>query len=242
MFRETHTRSVAKALSWRLAGSAATMLLVLIFTRRLALSLAVGGIEFVGKIGLFWLHERMWDRLPFGKKEVRPAVVWFTGLSGSGKSTLAMWVTEQLRRRGYRVEYLDGDAVRAVFPQTGFSRTDRVEHLRRVGFLAGTLERHGVFVIASFVSPYEEARQFVRGQCRSFVEVYVSTPLEVCERRDVKGLYARARRGEIPQFTGVSDPFEPPANPELTVDTSAVPVEEAGGRILAHLERHYLRA
>ena len=241
MFRETHTRSVAKALSWRLAGSAATMLLVFIFTRRLALSVAVGGVEFVGKIGLFWLHERVWDRLPYGKREVRPAVVWFTGLSGAGKSTLAEWVAGKLRQRGYRVEYLDGDAVRAVFPHTGFSREERVEHLRRIGFLAGILERQGVFVVASFVSPYEEARQFVRKQCRSFVEVYVSTPLEVCERRDVKGLYARARRGEISQFTGVSDPFEPPSGPELTIDTSGVSVEEAGGRILAYLERHHLR-
>lgn len=242
MFRETHTRSVAKALSWRLAGSAATMLLVFIFTRRLALSVAVGGVEFVGKIGLFWLHERVWDRLPYGKREVRPAVVWFTGLSGAGKSTLAEWVAGKLRQRGYRVEYLDGDAVRAVFPQTGFSREERVEHLRRIGFLAGILERQGVFVVASFVSPYEEARQFVRKQCKSFVEVYVNTPLEVCERRDVKGLYARARRGEISQFTGVTDPFEPPSSPELTIDTSGVSVEEAGGRILAYLERNYLRA
>lgn len=242
MFRESHWRSVAKALSWRVAGSAATMLLVLVFTRRLALSLAVGGIEFLGKIVLFWLHERVWDRLSYGKREIRPAVVWLTGLSGSGKSTLAVRVADTLRRKGCRVEYLDGDAVRAVFPQTGFSKADRVEHLRRVGFLAGTLERHGVFVVASFVSPYEEARQFVRRQCRNFVEVYVSTPLEVCERRDVKGLYARARRGEISDFTGVSAPFEPPSAPEITVDTSALPVDEAAARIMTYLERHYLRA
>lgn len=241
MFRESHWRSVAKALSWRVAGSAATMLLVLVFTRRLALSLAVGGIEFVSKIALFWLHERVWDRLPYGKREVAPAVVWLTGLSGSGKSTVAEWVTAALRKRGYRVEYLDGDAVRSVFPQTGFSRPERIDHLRRIGFLAGTLERQGVFVIASFVSPYEEARQNVRRQCRSFVEVYVSTPLEVCERRDVKGLYARARRGEIPQFTGVSDPFEAPSHPEITIDTSVLSLEEAGGRILSYLERHHLR-
>jgi adenylylsulfate kinase len=241
MFRESHGRSIAKALSWRLAGSAATVLLVLVFTRRLSLSLAVGGIEFFGKIVLFWLHERVWDRLPFGKREVRPAVVWFTGLSGSGKSTLAGWVTDSLRRRGYRVEYLDGDAVRAVFPQTGFSRQDRVEHLRRIGFLAGTLERQGVFVIASFVSPYEEARRVVREQCQSFIEVYVNTPLEVCERRDVKGLYAKARRGEIAQFTGVTDPYEPPERPDITLDTSVLSVDDAGGRVLAHLERSHLR-
>jgi adenylylsulfate kinase len=241
MFRETHTRSIAKAISWRVLGSVATMLLVLVFTRRLALSLAVGGIEFVAKIGLFWLHERAWDRLRFGKREVTPAVVWLTGLSGAGKSTIAAWVADAIRGRGYRVECLDGDAVRAIFPQTGFTRAEREEHLRRVGYLASKLEQNGVFVVASFVSPYEASRQFVRGLCRNFVEVYVSTPLAECERRDVKGLYARARRGEIEHFTGIDDPFEAPGHPELTIDTSALSVAEAGGRILEYLEQRYLR-
>jgi len=241
MFRETHTRSIAKAISWRVLGSMATMLLVLVFTRRLALSLAVGGIEFLAKIGLFWLHERAWDRLRFGKREIAPAVVWLTGLSGAGKSTLAVWLGDALRKRGFRVECLDGDAVRAIFPQTGFTRVEREEHLRRIGYLASKLEQNGVFVIASFVSPYESSRQFVRGLCRNFIEVYVSTPLAECERRDVKGLYARARRGEIRNFTGIDDPFEPPSRPELTVDTSALSVSEAGTRILEYLEQRYLR-
>ena len=241
MFRETHTRSIAKAISWRVLGSVATMLLVLIFTKRLALSLAVGGIEFVSKIGLFWFHERIWDRLRFGKREIRPAVIWLTGLSGAGKSTLAAWLSEALRKRGFRVECLDGDAVRAIFPQTGFTPAERDEHLRRVGYLAGKLEDNGVFVVACFVSPYEKSRRFVRGLCRHFVEVYVSTPIEECERRDVKGLYARARRGELKHFTGIDDPFEPPTAPEVTVDTSRLSVEEAGGRILSYLEQHHLR-
>jgi adenylylsulfate kinase len=236
MFRETHIRSVVKAVSWRVLGTVATVLLVLVFTRRLALSLAVGGIEFFSKIGLFWLHERVWDRLRFGKQEIPATVVWFTGLSGAGKSTVAEWVSNELRNRGLRVESLDGDAVRKIFPQTGFTRPEREEHIRRVGFLASKLEQNGVFVIASFVSPYAESRQFVRGLCRDFVEVYVSTPLEVCERRDVKGLYARARRGEIQHFTGIDDPFEPPVHPEITLDTSTLPVEEAGGLVLAYLE------
>jgi adenylylsulfate kinase len=241
MFRETHTRSIAKAVSWRVLGSVATMLLVFVFTRRLQLSLAVGAVEFVSKIGLFWVHERAWDRLRFGKREVAPAVVWLTGLSGAGKSTLASWLIDALRTRGFRVEGLDGDAVRAIFPQTGFTRAEREEHLRRVGYLAGKLEQNGVFVVASFVSPYEASRQFVRGLCRNFVEVYVSTPLAECERRDTKGLYARARRGELQHFTGIDDPFEAPSHPELTVDTSALSVAEAGGRILEYLEHKYLR-
>jgi adenylylsulfate kinase len=235
MFHETHARSVAKALSWRVMGTIATAALVYLFTRRLVLSLAVGGLEFVSKIGLFWFHERVWDRLRFGRKQIEPAVIWFTGLSGSGKSTIADWVTERLRERGLRVERLDGDSVRNIFPEIGFTRPEREAHVRRVGFLASKLEEHGVFVVASFVSPYQESRQFVRGLCRSFMEVYVSTPLDECERRDVKGLYAKARRGEIKNFTGISDPYEPPRSPELVLDTTTVDVPEAGKQVLSLL-------
>lgn len=232
MFRETHARSVAKALSWRIMGTLATAAIVFLFTRKAVLSLAVGGLEFIGKIGLFWLHERAWDRLSFGKRAPKPAVVWFTGLSGSGKSTVADWVADRLRAERVKVERLDGDSVRHIFPATGFSRQDRDEHIRRIGFLASKLEQHGVVVVASFVSPYEESRQFVRRLCGAFLEVHVSTPLEECERRDVKGLYARARRGEVTNFTGISDPYEVPSRPELTIDTSTLSVEEAGGRVL----------
>jgi adenylylsulfate kinase len=222
-------------------GTLATAGLVFIFTRRLVLSLAVGGLEFVSKIGLFWFHERVWDRLKFGKKQVDPAVIWFTGLSGSGKSTIANLVADRLRQRGLNVERLDGDSVRDIFPEIGFTRPERDAHVRRVGFLASKLEEHGVFVVGSFVSPYEESRQFVRSRCRSFIEVYVSTPLEECERRDVKGLYAKARRGEIKNFTGISDPYEPPKNPELVIDTRGMSVEAAGEQVLALLARRIPR-
>jgi adenylylsulfate kinase len=169
-------------------------------------------------------------------------VLWFTGLSGSGKSTIAQWVTGALRERGLRVEQLDGDSIRGIFPNTGFTREERDAHIRRVGFLASKLEQHGVFVVASFVSPYEESRQFVRGLCTSFVEVHVATPLDVCEARDVKGLYARARRGEINNFTGIDDPYEPPARPEVVVDTVGLTVEQAGRHVFDELRRRYGRS
>jgi adenylylsulfate kinase len=241
MHKETHTRSVAKALSWRVLGSIATMLLVYLFTGRLVLSFAVGGAEFLSKIGLFWLHERVWDHVRFGKKEPEPIVLWFTGLSGSGKSSLADWVATALQRRGLRIERLDGDTIRHIFPETGFTREARDAHIKRVGHLASRLEQHGVSVIASFVSPYEESRNFVRGLCRHFVEVYVSTSAEACERRDVKGLYARARRGEIQNFTGVNDPYEPPSRADLVVDTEGRTIEEAGRQVLDLLERRFGR-
>jgi bifunctional enzyme CysN/CysC len=162
------------------------------------------------------------------------SVIWFTGLSGSGKSTIAERLVETLRADGRRVEYLDGDAVRSVLP-AGFSRAERDAHIKRVGFLASRLEANGVTVVASFVSPYREARDAARAMCRRFIEVHVSTPLDVCERRDVKGLYARARRGEVANFTGVSDPYEAPLSPEVAIDTSRVPLEEAVKRVLEEI-------
>jgi 3'(2'), 5'-bisphosphate nucleotidase len=166
----------------------------------------------------------------------RPGMVlWFTGLSGSGKSTIAERVVAELERVGTPVEYLDGDKIRAVFPGTGFTRPERDAHIRRVGWVASRLESHGVTVVASLVSPYEESRAFVRQLCRKFVEVWISTPFAECARRDVKGLYARAAVGEIQHFTGLDDPYEPPANPELAIDTSHLTVEQAVERVLEYL-------
>lgn len=170
--------------------------------------------------------------MPHGRPE-EPAVLWFTGLSGSGKSTIATQVHQELVRRGVEVEYLDGDALRSVFPNTGYTRAEREEHLRRTGYMASRLAAHGVTVVASFVSPYRESRKFIRALCRHFVEIYVATPLAECERRDPKGLYARARRGEIVNFTGIDDPYEAPENPELTLDTRTLSVDQCVAKVLA---------
>jgi adenylylsulfate kinase len=166
---------------------------------------------------------------------LEPAVVWFTGLSGSGKSTLARAVCDRLLAAGAKVEYLDGDSIRSVFPQTGYSRTERDAHVRRVGFLASRLEHHGVFVVCALISPYADSRDDVRRLCRRFVEVHLSTPLDECERRDVKGLYQRARRGEIANFTGLDDPYEPPAAPELRIDTREIGVQDAADLVMTTL-------
>ena len=160
------------------------------------------------------------------------AVLWFTGLSGSGKSTIAVRVQQELERQGIEVEYIDGDALRSVFPNTGYTRGEREEHLRRTGYMASRLAAHGVTVVASFVSPYRESRDFIRTLCPGFVEIYVATPLEECERRDPKGLYARARRGEIRNFTGIDDPYEPPQHAELTLDTRALSVDQCVAKVL----------
>jgi len=168
----------------------------------------------------------------------RPAVVWFTGLPCAGKTTIAERVACELARRKVKVEHLDGDHIRNLFPGTGFTRDERNRHLKRIGYMASLLEKHGVTVIASFVSPYARSRAQIRDLCRRFVEVHVSTPLEVCERRDIKGLYRKARRGQLKHFTGIDDPYEAPRRPDLVLDTSDMTVEEAAGRVVAYLARH----
>ena len=166
-------------------------------------------------------------------------VLWFTGLPSAGKSTLAGTVAECMRARGDRpVEVLDGDELRQhLSRELGFSKADRDTHIRRVAFVASLLARNGVAVVAAFVSPYRAARDEARAQIERFVEVYVRCPLEELIRRDVKGLYAKALRGEIENFTGVSDPYEEPLNAELIVDTNLEPAEASAQRVVATLEK-----
>ncbi|MCS6884255.1 MAG: adenylyl-sulfate kinase [Acidobacteriota bacterium] len=163
--------------------------------------------------------------------------LWFTGLSGAGKTTLAHMVEAELRRRGCKVEVLDGDVIRTNLSKgLGFSKEDRDTNIRRIGFVCHLLSRNGVVAIAAAISPYRAVRDEVRAQIGDFVEVYVRCPLEVAAARDVKGLYAKAMAGEIPAFTGVSDPYEEPLNPEILVDTSVQTKEESFKVIMLRLE------
>ncbi|HMG27884.1 MAG TPA: adenylyl-sulfate kinase [Acidimicrobiia bacterium] len=164
--------------------------------------------------------------------------LWFTGLSGSGKSTIAAAVVEELRRRGHRVELLDGDEVREnLSAGLGFSKADRDANIRRIGWVAALLARNGVVAVTAAISPYRAVRDEVRSKIDNFVEVYVDTPIAVCEQRDVKGLYAKARAGEIPEFTGVSDPYEPPLAPEVRVVTHDRDPWASAAQVVDYLER-----
>jgi adenylyl-sulfate kinase len=164
--------------------------------------------------------------------------LWFTGMSGAGKSTISRLLELKLRQFGARVEVLDGDVVRTHLSKgLGFSKEDRDENIRRIGFVCELLTRNGVIAIAAAISPYRDVRDEVRARIPNFVEVYVECPVEVLAERDVKGLYRRALAGEIPQFTGISDPYEPPLLPEVTVNSSRETPEQSVEKIWATLER-----
>ncbi|WP_418661285.1 adenylyl-sulfate kinase [Bacteroides ilei] len=162
-------------------------------------------------------------------------MIWFTGLSGSGKSTIAIALERELQKRGLLCRILDGDNIRSgINNNLGFSAEDRVENIRRIAEVGKLFVDTGIITIAAFISPNNEIRQMaadIIGK-EDFVEIYVSTPLEECEKRDVKGLYAKARRGEIKNFTGISAPFEAPAHPALSLDTSRLSLEESVNRLL----------
>ncbi len=168
----------------------------------------------------------------------RGFTLWFTGLSGAGKTTIAEIVEKDLRDRRVPIEVLDGDIVRTNLSKgLGFSREDRDTNVLRIGFVADLLTRNGVGVIVSAISPFKEVRDQVRRNIgEDFIEIFVDAPLEVCAERDVKGLYKKAFAGEIPQFTGVSDPYEPPAAPELHIKTNEETPRESAARVVAKLE------
>jgi adenylyl-sulfate kinase len=163
--------------------------------------------------------------------------LWLTGLSGSGKTTIAKIVEAELHGRGIKLERLDGDVVRqSLTRDLGFSKEDRDKNIERVTFVAKLLSRNGIGVIASFISPYQATRDMIRRETTNFIEVFVHAPLEICVERDVKGMYAKAFAGVIENFTGVSDPYEEPVNPDIVVHTHEETPEESAQKLIAYLE------
>ena len=177
-------------------------------------------------------------------KKVKGCTLWFTGLPCSGKSTLAELLAEELKRRGRYVEIMDGDEVRKHLTKgLGFSREDRDENIRRIGYVCRLLSRNGVVAIGAAISPFRAIRDEVRAAHEAdFLEIFVDTPLELCIQRDVKGMYKKAIAGEMKNFTGISDPYEPPENPEIVIRTAKENAEQSAAQILAELERRGLLA
>jgi adenylylsulfate kinase len=238
MYKETKIRSVVKSISWRILATLTTVALVYIFIGDTTIAFTVGGIEIVLKMLVYFIHERVWDKLKFGKHEIQPFVVWLTGYARSGKSEIGSKLAAKLKDKGLKVEHLDGHSIRDLFPQTGFSRNEVNQHIERVGYLASQLEKQGVFVVATFLSPFMESRNFVKEQCNNFIEIHISTPLEYCEKNDDKRVFEKARKGELKNFPGIDVEYETPVNPSLSIDTSEFTTEEAANQIFNQLKKY----
>ncbi len=237
---ETKSRSILKAISWRTWATMTTAIIVFIFTGEFTLAITVGLLEVFAKMALYFFHERLWQKIGFGKKEVPSFVLWFTGLPASGKKAIANAVTEQLRKEKFKVERLDSLDVRPLFPETGFSPDEVNRHVKRSGHLCSMLEKNGVIVVASFVSPYEQSREFARSVANNFVEVYMDTTVDACEKRDNRGHYALARRGEYKYFPGVDIAYEAPKNPEIVIPVDSQTVEESALHIVNYLKKNII--
>lgn len=169
--------------------------------------------------------------------EQKGVTLWFTGLPCSGKSSVADAVAEELRQNGFKAERLDADIIRKhLWRELGYSKEDRDENIRRAAFLAKLLTKNGIIVLTSFVSPYTELRDYARREIGDFVEIYVKCPVEVCIQRDTRGMYEKALSGEIPNFTGVSDPYEEPLNPEVLIESDKESLEESVTKVIARIK------
>jgi len=238
---ETKKRSILKAISWRTVATITTAVLVFIFTGQFALALTIGLLEVFAKMGLYFFHERLWQKISFGKKEIPSFVLWFTGLPASGKKALADTVYQQLVQDKLKVERLDSLDVRPLFPETGFSPEEVNRHVKRAGHLCAMLEKNGIIVVASFVSPYRQSRVFARERAANFIEVYMQTTVAACEQRDTKGHYAKARSGEYQNFPGVDIGYEEPVNPEIIIDVDSLTLEESAELIVHYLKKKVIK-
>ncbi len=258
-------RHLAKTITWRIIGTMDTVLVAWLISGNPMTGFKIGATEVITKMVLYYFHERTWYKVNFGlerrKEKVakniisqefkidrenrkallgqRPLLIWFTGLSGSGKSTMANLLEAELHARGFKTYILDGDNVRrGLCKDLTFTEEDRIENIRRIGEVSRLFMDAGLIVLSSFVSPFQNDRERVRQLVGSdrFVEVFVDCPLEICEKRDVKGLYKMARRGEVNNFTGIDSPYENPTNPDIVLKTAEEDPQDLLNRLLTIVE------
>jgi len=231
---ETRSRSIVKAISWRVCATLTTTVIVYLFTKRLDIALMVGGIEAAAKMVIYFYHERFWNRLKFGKKEIEPFVLWFTGVPYSGKTSIANEVYNFLRQRGIKAERLDSTNVRSLFPEVGFSKEEVNSHIKRVGHLAATLEKNGIVVVASFVSPYLESREFVKKICKNFIEIHTKSPLETCRERYTSSL-STADSKIFPEE--IYHLYEEPKGDHVSLNTGNKDIAQCKKDVLNHIRK-----
>ncbi len=242
MYIETKLRSLLKAISWRFFATLTTTIIIFVFFGRLDLAIAAGLIELVIKIMVYFLHERLWNKVKIGKKKIEPFVLWFTGLPKSGKTVIADKVYEKLKKWEYiPIERIDSKDIRDLLPEIGFDRESRKLHLKRVGILIKILQKNSISVVASFVSPYKETRDCVKEMTKNFIEIFVKASVETCIKRDDKGVYKEALEGKRKNFTGVSDDYDEPANPEILLDTEKLTIEESADIVFEYVKKRFYK-
>ena len=212
MYKDTKIRSILKTVSWRLLATCTTITLVLIFTKELRTAFEIGALELILKLIIYYGHERIWNRVKIGRHEVRPFVLWITGLPGSGKMTLAQGISDYITNLGYKAELLAGEKFHEIFAHTDLNRRAGREEIVRIGYFASMLEKNGTCVVAPFFSPDAESRKNVAALCKNFIEVYVSTPLSVCKEQlpEASGMDWRKWRRN----------YEAPVNADIEIDLS----------------------
>ena len=241
MYKETNIRSIIKGVTWRIVATTTTMLIVYIFFGNLELAIATGLLETILKIVLYWGHEKVWQKVKWGRKKIEPFNIWFTGLPLSGKTTIADKVYEKLQKLDIPLERIDSKDIREMFPNTGFSREERNKHIKRIGHLIQTLQKNSISTVCSFVSPYHESRKMIREMVKNNIVVYVKADIESCKKRDYKGVYQKALKGEIENFTGISDVYEEPQHAEIVIDTDKTSIDEAVKQIVLYIRKEYIK-
>lgn len=230
-------KNLIKSIIYRVYSFVVTFLIAFVVTGNIKLSITLGLVENILKIATYYWFDVVWDKLT--KKKYRTSMLFFTGLSGSGKTTIAKEIIAKLKREGHAAMLLDGDEIRDIFKNYGFDKAARIKHNQDVGKMAVYLQSQGIIPVVSLISPYAEARDYIRSISKDFTEIYVDTTLSVCEKRDVKGLYAKAMSGEIKDFTGVHDtaPYEVPKNPELILNTVDYDINNCVNEVLNYIKK-----
>ncbi len=237
MYIETNKRSLIKGVSWRILATTTTILIVYLFFGQLDLAIMAGALETTAKIFLYYLHERGWNKIDYGKKRIEPFNLWIIGLPLSGKKALADKVYEQLLSLKIPLERIESREIRKLLPDIGYERDDRILHIKRVGFLIKKLQRHSVSTICSFVSPYQEARDAVKNMTENYVEVYINSSPEQHKTIQEAGLIEEAEQTQLEDLSRIGKEYEKPDNPQIIIQPDEN-IDEAANRIVRYIKKH----
>jgi len=240
MYKDSKLRTIFKSITWRFTATATTMTLVWIFTGQIHTAVEVGALELTAKLLFYYLHERGWEKIRYGRVEIPSFVLWITGIPASGKTTLGNMIAAELEKESLKIQRLDSRDVRPLFPETGFTRPEVNNHIKRVGHLASMLEKNSVITIASFVSPYKESRKFVRAVCNNYIEVYLDTDVQSVLKYDSDHFYEKAQAGHYKNIPGVDIEFECDGTSELKFNMRERSLEEVRDDIMRYLKKNYL--